>query len=99
MEAASTFETSVSFYQSTWRYNPEDSHLHVSFIIRMSCLQIAGVLGAGSSVLKPELIKLLRDDAEEVLQGLVPHLGQTLLLLSKAGAFSPDVMVSSNKGT
>jgi hypothetical protein len=28
MEAASTSETSVNFYQTTWRYNPEDSHLH-----------------------------------------------------------------------
>jgi hypothetical protein len=28
MEAASTSETSVSFYQTTRRNNPEDSHLH-----------------------------------------------------------------------
>jgi hypothetical protein len=28
MEAASTSETLVNFYQTTWRYNPEDSHLH-----------------------------------------------------------------------
>jgi hypothetical protein len=28
MEAASTSETSVRFYQTTWRNNPEDSHLH-----------------------------------------------------------------------
>jgi hypothetical protein len=27
MEAASTFETSVNFYQTTRRNNPEDSHL------------------------------------------------------------------------
>jgi hypothetical protein len=27
MEAASTFETSVNFYQITRRKNPEDSHL------------------------------------------------------------------------
>lgn len=61
----------------------------------MSCLQIAGVLGAGNSVLKPELIKLLGDNDEEVLRGLVPRLGETLMLLSKAGTFSPDVMVST----
>jgi hypothetical protein len=28
MEAASTPETSVNFYQTTRRNNPEDSHLH-----------------------------------------------------------------------
>jgi hypothetical protein len=27
MEAAGTSETSVNFYQTTQRYNPEDSHL------------------------------------------------------------------------
>jgi hypothetical protein len=27
MEAASTSDTSVNFYQTTWHYNPEDSHL------------------------------------------------------------------------
>jgi hypothetical protein len=27
MEAVMTSETMVSFYQTTWRYNPEDSHL------------------------------------------------------------------------
>jgi hypothetical protein len=26
MEAARSSETSVNFYQTTWRYNPEDSH-------------------------------------------------------------------------
>jgi hypothetical protein len=30
MEAASTSETSVSFYKTTLRNNPEDSHLHTS---------------------------------------------------------------------
>jgi hypothetical protein len=28
MEAASTSETLVNFYHTTWCYNPEDSHLH-----------------------------------------------------------------------
>jgi hypothetical protein len=28
MEAASTSETLVNFYQTTWHYNPEDNHLH-----------------------------------------------------------------------
>jgi hypothetical protein len=32
MEAASTFEMLVSLYQTTRRYNPEDSHLHTPAI-------------------------------------------------------------------
>jgi hypothetical protein len=30
MEAASTYETSENFSQSTRRYSPEDSHLHMT---------------------------------------------------------------------
>jgi hypothetical protein len=30
MEVASTSETLVNFYETTRRYNPEDSHLHNS---------------------------------------------------------------------
>jgi hypothetical protein len=32
MEAASTSETSVNFYQTTWRNNPEDSHLQFCLV-------------------------------------------------------------------
>jgi hypothetical protein len=28
MEAENTSETLVNFYQTTWRYNPEYSHVH-----------------------------------------------------------------------
>jgi hypothetical protein len=31
MEALQTSETLVNLYQSTWRYNPEDSHLQIHF--------------------------------------------------------------------
>jgi uncharacterized protein YecA (UPF0149 family) len=31
MEAARTSETLVNFYQTTWGYNPEDSHLRYFF--------------------------------------------------------------------
>jgi hypothetical protein len=34
MEAARTSETLVNFYQTTWRYNPEDSHLHITDLQR-----------------------------------------------------------------
>jgi hypothetical protein len=33
MKAAKTSETLVNFYQTTWRYNPEDSHLHIFVLI------------------------------------------------------------------
>jgi hypothetical protein len=36
MEAARTSETLVNFYQTTQRYNPEDSHLWVELCLQQS---------------------------------------------------------------
>jgi hypothetical protein len=33
MEEAGTSETLVKFYQTTRRYNPEDSHLHLVEVV------------------------------------------------------------------
>jgi hypothetical protein len=35
MEALQTFETSVSLYQSTRRYNPEGSHLQTGYTLKL----------------------------------------------------------------
>jgi hypothetical protein len=38
MEAARSSETLVNFYHTTWRYNPEDSHLpNVNRILGIIC--------------------------------------------------------------
>jgi hypothetical protein len=43
MEAASTAETSVNFYHATWRYNPEDSHLHVRTVCEFIMMAVKGL--------------------------------------------------------
>jgi hypothetical protein len=40
MEAARTSETLVNFYQTTRRYNPEDSHLHEKIAVIFSVSKI-----------------------------------------------------------
>jgi hypothetical protein len=48
MEAASTSETSVNFYQTTRRNNPEDSHLQnmcfityvIRFVVRVNIIHL-----------------------------------------------------------
>jgi hypothetical protein len=35
MEAAGTSETLVNFYQTTWHYNPEDSHLRWKYYLKL----------------------------------------------------------------
>jgi hypothetical protein len=46
IEAASTSETSVNFYQSTWRNNPEDSQLYTR---RLEKLKLKSLLVQGNS--------------------------------------------------
>jgi hypothetical protein len=40
MEAANTSETSVNFYQTTRRYNPEYSHLHICRRVQVLLINI-----------------------------------------------------------
>jgi hypothetical protein len=42
MEAARTFETLVNFYQTTGRYNPEDSHLSFKSYLLVGNIRFAG---------------------------------------------------------
>jgi hypothetical protein len=90
MEAATTSETSVNFYQATRRYNPEDSHLRthhrgniksylgkVLFII-VSCPRVTCVCGdSGGSVCPPLIIFKCQVDFRNNLFGygrLIRHL-------------------------
>lgn len=51
------------------------------------------VLGPKSTRIKGNLIKLLKDDSEEVLQGLIPHIGLTLECLVESQTIGTDKMV------
>jgi hypothetical protein len=42
MEAAGTSETLVNFYQTTWHYNSEDSHLHTSIKLDITAMVSKG---------------------------------------------------------
>jgi hypothetical protein len=55
MEASSTSEMSVNFYQTALRYNPEDSHLYTrrrknlksyaGWLVIICCFEILGLMG------------------------------------------------------
>jgi hypothetical protein len=53
MEAASSSETLVNFYQITWRNNPEDSHLYTRYRenLMLSSLLLFQMLFASGQVL------------------------------------------------
>jgi hypothetical protein len=82
----------IQHLYSTFQNLACDPYFMIRQTVACGLYEIAHMLGSTSSVLKPELIRLLRDDAEEVLQALVPHLGKILVLLAKVGTFSPDFM-------
>ncbi|RZC35879.1 serine/threonine-protein phosphatase 4 regulatory subunit 4-like, partial [Asbolus verrucosus] len=52
--------------------------------------EIAKILGPQCKIIKDDVVKLLRDDAEEVLQMLVPHVGMTLELFCANGVLSRE---------
>lgn len=54
---------------------------------------MAKILGPRSGRIKTDLVKLLKDDSEEVLQGLVPHLGVTLDCLAESQIIGVDRVV------
>lgn len=57
------------------------------------------ILGPKSARLKGNLIKLLKDDSEEVLQGLIPHIGLTLECLVESQVIGTDKMVNKKAYT
>ncbi|KAL6447163.1 hypothetical protein ACFW04_001463 [Cataglyphis niger] len=52
--------------------------------------EVTKVLGSKSARIRGNLIKLLKDDSEEVLQGLIPHLGLTLENLAENQTVGTD---------
>lgn len=54
---------------------------------------MAKVLGPKSAQIRGNLIKLLKDDSEEVLQGLIPHIGLTLEYLAENQTIRTDRVV------
>ncbi|KAJ8938537.1 hypothetical protein NQ318_016907 [Aromia moschata] len=70
------------------------------YIVRKTvagCLhEIARILGNENKYIISDLIKLLRDDAEEVLDSLVPNIGVTLELLCTSGVLSRENATQCN---
>lgn len=56
-------------------------------------IQVAKVLGPKSGRIKTDLIKLLKDNSEEVLQGIVPHIALILECLVESHVIGIDKMV------
>ncbi|CAL7947776.1 unnamed protein product [Xylocopa violacea] len=57
--------------------------------------EVAKVLGPKNGRIKTDIIKLLKDDSEEVLQGLIPNIGLTLDCLAESQTIGQDRMDSA----
>jgi carbohydrate-binding DOMON domain-containing protein len=55
MESVSTSETSVNFYQTTQRYNPEDSHLRIIYQLTCSFAVWTLILRAINGIMSGEM--------------------------------------------
>ncbi|XP_068083242.1 uncharacterized protein [Anabrus simplex] len=71
-----------------------DPYFLVRRTIACGIHEVTSVLGPACGMVKNELVKLLRDDSDEVLQGLIPNIAMTMELLAKTGNIGPDVVGS-----
>ncbi|XP_044766933.1 serine/threonine-protein phosphatase 4 regulatory subunit 4-like isoform X2 [Coccinella septempunctata] len=70
------------------------------YIVRKSvgaCLhEVVGILGIQCRIIKPDIVRLLRDDAEDVLYMVVPKLGVTMETLCNYGLLSRETSTQTS---
>ncbi|XP_015605533.1 serine/threonine-protein phosphatase 4 regulatory subunit 4 isoform X4 [Cephus cinctus] len=85
----------VSVLLPTFNDLAGDTYYMVRRTIACGIHEVAKALGQDLGLINADLIKLLKDDAEEVLQGLVPHLATTLELLVQSQVIGTDQIDST----
>ncbi|XP_012275461.1 serine/threonine-protein phosphatase 4 regulatory subunit 4 isoform X4 [Orussus abietinus] len=72
-----------------------DPYYMVRRTIACGIYEVAKVLRSRNAAIRAVLVRLLKDDSEEVLQGLVPHIAGTLELLVQSHSIGTGQMDSS----
>jgi hypothetical protein len=75
MEAARTFETLVNFYQTTWRYKPEDSHLRTHRRENLKSYLLGTVAGLLISIYYEKIYKIYHPQWNHYMRTESGHLG------------------------
>lgn len=65
-------------------------HLLNFFSLIFFYFKVARILGINNRVVKNQIMTLLWDSMEEVLMGVVPHLGRTIDLLIGSGVLGQE---------
>ncbi|XP_044595510.1 serine/threonine-protein phosphatase 4 regulatory subunit 4-like isoform X5 [Cotesia glomerata] len=92
--AASTIED-VDDLIATFSELSADPFYLVRRTIACGIHEVAKILGPKNYLIRGELIKLLKDDNEQVLQGLIPELSKTLELLIQSQSVGIEQLESS----
>ncbi|XP_018346145.1 PREDICTED: serine/threonine-protein phosphatase 4 regulatory subunit 4-like isoform X6 [Trachymyrmex septentrionalis] len=85
----------VNAILTTFNALASDHYYMVRKTVACGIHEVAKVLGPTSARIKGNLIKLLKDDSEEVLQGLIPHIRLTLECLVESQIIGTDKIDSS----
>ncbi|XP_011061447.1 PREDICTED: serine/threonine-protein phosphatase 4 regulatory subunit 4-like isoform X4 [Acromyrmex echinatior] len=91
----SGFPEEVNAILTTFNALTSDHYYMVRKTVACGIHEVAKVLESKSARIKGNLVKLLKDDSEEVLQGLIPHIGLTLECLVESETIGTDKMDSS----
>ncbi|XP_018045216.1 PREDICTED: serine/threonine-protein phosphatase 4 regulatory subunit 4-like isoform X2 [Atta colombica] len=85
----------VNAILTTFNELASDHYYMVRKTVACGIHEVAKILGPKNTRIKGNLIKLLKDDSEEVLQGLIPHIGLTLECLVESQTIGTNKMDSS----
>jgi hypothetical protein len=82
VEAASTSETLVNFYQTAWCYNPEDSHVHTRQRENLKSYKYEDEDGSllGCSTVKSGRYTLTDDGGSKLLSNIGEYLSDCTVL-------------------
>lgn len=92
---ASNSPDDIEILLSTFTDLAGDPFYMVRRTIASGIHEVAKILGPKNILIKNDFIKLLKDDNEEVLQGLIPHVAQMLELLVQSHGIGTEQIDSS----
>ncbi|KAK0172362.1 hypothetical protein PV328_005690 [Microctonus aethiopoides] len=92
---ASNSPDDIEILLSTFTDLAGDPFYMVRRTIASGIHEVAKILGPKNTLIKNDFIKLLKDDNEEVLQGLIPHVAQMLELLVQSHGIGTEQIDSS----
>jgi hypothetical protein len=98
MYAASTSETSINFYQTTWCNNPEDSHLHTCCHENVKSHSLSKMLDINMAHHSKDITALSCHESSNIFSNVVTHITRLSHNLAPVSCFNSK-KINENRNT